>query len=70
MRSNRPSRIEEGRDPEPPADDDPEIGFERRLDTGEAGAAGSGEGSERSAGDESGGSAGSAEERTPRREGG
>ncbi|SHF29300.1 hypothetical protein [Streptoalloteichus hindustanus] len=35
VRGNRPSRVEEGRDPEPPADDDPEIGFERRLDTEE-----------------------------------
>ncbi len=27
LQSNRPSRVEEWRDPEPPADDDPDVGF-------------------------------------------
>ena len=31
LRGNRPSRVEEWRDPEPPADDDPELHDPRKV---------------------------------------
>ena len=57
IRANRPTRADEARDPEPPADDDPDV---RPWHTGGPDSGGSESGGSESGGSEGGGSAGSA----------